>query len=161
MTGQTNSQAVQRYRPRPLRHQTSVSVSGIDLSKNKRELLVSYENDQVRFTINTLSLLGVITFFVTYPLRLSSSLKVYTFPIFPKASASRPTIADIDSSSDKKAGKPIPELAQYGGHLNRLTFLKVSLDCLSQASFRCYPHPTDPCLPRILLLTECKVCRSK
>lgn len=41
MTGRASSQAVQRYRPRPLRRKSSVSVSGIDVSKDKKELLVS------------------------------------------------------------------------------------------------------------------------
>ncbi|KAL9179718.1 hypothetical protein ACHAXT_009008 [Thalassiosira profunda] len=90
-----SSQVVKKFRPRALRHKSSsVAVSGIDLSKDKRELLVSYESDHV-----------------------------YTFPIFPDASAAGPTLADIDGD-EKKSNKPVPELAAYGGHLNRLTFLK-------------------------------------
>jgi tetratricopeptide (TPR) repeat protein len=94
----------------------------LDLSRDKRELLVSYESDQI-----------------------------YTFPIFPHArSAAGPTIDEIDGlgSSDmsdddnadsngcmsmlhcrgarRRSGEDIVynELASYGGHLNRFTFLK-------------------------------------
>jgi len=99
MTGGPSSgnQAVQRYRPQALQNKSSVAVSGIDLSRNKRELLVSYESDQI-----------------------------YTFPIFPDASAAGPSLLDIDSNdgADKKSNEPIPELCSYGGHLNRMTFLK-------------------------------------
>jgi tetratricopeptide (TPR) repeat protein len=69
-----------------------VSVSGIDLSKDRRELLVSYENDQI-----------------------------YTFPIFPRGG---PTLEDFNSGDADEDNKPISELAAYGGHLNRYTFLK-------------------------------------
>ena len=96
--GSSGNQAVQRYRPRALQNKSSVAVSGIDLSRNKRELLISYECDQI-----------------------------YTFPIFPDASAAGPTLSDIESSdcaTDKRSDKPIPELCSYGGHLNRMTFLK-------------------------------------
>ena len=41
------SKMVQLYRPRGLKADAHVSVSGIDISKNRRELLVSYENDQI------------------------------------------------------------------------------------------------------------------
>ncbi|KAL7536894.1 hypothetical protein ACHAXR_007459 [Thalassiosira sp. AJA248-18] len=94
MTGSSSggsSQVVQKYRPRALRNKSSsVAVSGIDLSKDKQELLVSYESDQV-----------------------------YTFPI------KCPTLSDIDGG-DTKTDKHVPELAAYGGHLNRLTFLKMA-----------------------------------
>lgn len=36
-----SSQAVQRYRPRPLRRKSAVSISGIEVSRDKKELLVS------------------------------------------------------------------------------------------------------------------------
>ena len=95
--GSSTNQAVQRYRPRALQNKSSVAVSGIDLSRNKRELLISYESDQI-----------------------------YTFPIFPDASAAGPTMLDIEGSDSagKTSDKPIPELCSYGGHLNRMTFLK-------------------------------------
>ena len=47
MTDSTGSRIVQLYLPRDLPLSASVSVSGLDLSKDKRELLVSYENDQL------------------------------------------------------------------------------------------------------------------
>ena len=111
MTGRPSSQAVQRYRPRPLRQKSSVSVSGIELSKDKQELLVAYESDQC-----------------------------YTFPVMP----------EINSSSDDsaKGAKPLPELAQYGGHLNRLTFLKVSsflaVEVYILQSLSAHPIPIKP-----------------
>ena len=100
MTGGGSSgkkQSIQRYRPAALQNQSSVAVSGIDLSKDKRELLISYESDQI-----------------------------YTFPIFPNASAAGPTLSDIDDGDGdcKTSDGPIPELCSYGGHLNRMTFLK-------------------------------------
>ena len=106
MTGSSSSsnsnQVVQKYRPRALRHKSSsVAVSGIDLSRDKRELLVSYESDHV-----------------------------YTFPIFD---GKDPTLDDIDCNT--KVDKPVPELAAYGGHLNRLTFLKSAK----------YAGPNDEC----------------
>lgn len=94
MTGggrSSGNQSVQRYRPHALRNKSSVAVSGIDLSRNKRELLVSYESDQI-----------------------------YTFPIFPDSSAAGPTLSDIECHETD----PMPELCSYGGHLNRMTFLK-------------------------------------
>jgi len=108
MTGDFSCQEVQRFRPRPLRGKSnSVSVSGIDLSKDKRELLISYENDQI-----------------------------YTFPIFPNASsAAGPSLSDINAATahdmeedgeSSNRHRPVPELAAYGGHLNRLTFLKMA-----------------------------------
>lgn len=95
--GSSGNQSVQRYRPHALRNKSSVAVSGIDLSRNKRELLVSYESDQV-----------------------------YTFPIFPDASVAGPTLSDIGCSdnAEEMNDEPIPELCSYGGHLNRMTFLK-------------------------------------
>ena len=41
------SRVIQKYKPRHVTDYMHVSVSGIDLSKDGRELLVSYENDQV------------------------------------------------------------------------------------------------------------------
>jgi hypothetical protein len=47
MTDGTSSKIVQQYRPRCFGADATVSVSGLDISKDKKELLVSYENDQV------------------------------------------------------------------------------------------------------------------
>jgi hypothetical protein len=47
MTDGSSSKIVQKYRPKGLAADAQVSVSGLDVSKDKRELLVSYENDQV------------------------------------------------------------------------------------------------------------------
>ena len=95
------NKVVQLYRPRGLSEDARVSVSGIDLSKNKKELLVSYENDQI-----------------------------YTFPICPTASyGSGPTVdkmSELEKETNEE-GKCQPELCAYGGHLNRYTFLKVSI----------------------------------
>ena len=93
MTGSSSvlsndNQVVQRYTPRGLRHK-AVAVSGIDLSKDKRELLVAYESDQI-----------------------------YTFPVL-KGKVD-PTLDDMKKEED------ISESAVYGGHLNRLTFLKAA-----------------------------------
>jgi len=94
MTGSSSvlsndNQVVQRYTPRGLRHK-SVAVSGIDLSKDKRELLVAYESDQI-----------------------------YTFPVL-KGKVD-PTLDDINGKEED-----VSESAVYGGHLNRLTFLKAA-----------------------------------
>ena len=95
MTGSSSvlnndNQVVQRYTPRGLRNK-SVAVSGIDLSKDKRELLVAYESDQI-----------------------------YTFPVLK--GKIDPTLDDINEKE-----KDVPESAVYGGHLNRLTFLKAAM----------------------------------
>lgn len=95
------SKVVQLYRPRGLSDDAQVSVSGIDLSKNKKELLVSYENDQI-----------------------------YTFPICPTAACgSGPSVDEMSELARETKEKEIcqPELCAYGGHLNRYTFLKVSI----------------------------------
>jgi len=93
------SKKVQLYRPRGLSEDAKVSVSGIDISKNKRELLVSYENDQI-----------------------------YSFPICPRSSnsAAGPTVDELtELSNDMEEEETVQhELCAYGGHLNRYTFLK-------------------------------------
>jgi hypothetical protein len=113
MTGSSISSStnhvVQRYRPRALRDKLSssaVAISGIDLSRDRRELLVSYESDQV-----------------------------YTFPIF--GGTDHPTLLDIEESTSMTTHTDgaVPELAAYGGHLNRLTFLKTAK----------YAGPNDEC----------------
>jgi tetratricopeptide (TPR) repeat protein len=92
---------LQRYRPRMMRDSSNVSVSGLDVTRDGKELLVSYECDQV-----------------------------YSFPIFHDASSSAgPTLEEIDASHTKFAENEeeyIPEMASYGGHLNRFTFLKTA-----------------------------------
>ena len=98
-SGDGNSRVVERYRPRNLRNAENVSVCGLDVSKDGRELLVSYESDQI-----------------------------YTFPIFNQAaSPAGPTLEEIDEWSDRYLDDPdeaVPSLAAYGAHLNRFTFLK-------------------------------------
>ena len=97
MTDLSGTRIVQRYLPRNLTPLSAVSVSGLDLSKDKRELLVSYENDQI-----------------------------YTFPIFPN-NVSPPTVdelyefANVHDHDDDLVQR---DLASFGGHLNRFTFLK-------------------------------------
>jgi len=94
------TKVVQTYRPSCFGKNVTISISGIDVSRDKRELLISYENDQV-----------------------------YTFPILPFVSTAGPSIEElvqytlpIEQSQQSKLKQP--ELAAYGAHLNRLTFLK-------------------------------------
>ena len=113
MTDHSQSRVVQLYKPSALESTDHVSVSGLDLSKDRQELLVSYESDQI-----------------------------YTFPVFPKSkSPGVSTMGQIEevlsetsdddtsassasSSSGGRRMKPLNELASYGAHLNRFTFLK-------------------------------------
>lgn len=44
-----STKVVQTYRPSCFGQDVTISISGIDVSQDKRELLISYENDQVRF----------------------------------------------------------------------------------------------------------------
>jgi len=98
MTDGISSKIIQKYCPRNLSSVDMISVSGLDVSKDGKELLVSYESDQI-----------------------------YTFPIFPRSSsAAGPTVDEITELSDGQHNEPLSELACYGGHLNRFTFLKVS-----------------------------------
>jgi len=93
----SRKRVVERYKPRGL-DGGGVSVSGLDVSKDGKELLVSYESDQI-----------------------------YSFPICHQSKYSRPTLDDIDVASEifeKDEDAALPELASYGGHLNRFTFLK-------------------------------------
>lgn len=91
---------VQHYRPSGLIMADHVSVSGLDLSRDRQELLVSYENDQI-----------------------------YTFPVFPQANSAAGStldpLRDLCSDAAEGRAKELNELAAYGGHLNRFTFLKV------------------------------------
>jgi hypothetical protein len=100
MADDSTSRVVQHYRPSGLTMADHVSVSGLDLSRDKQELLVSYESDQV-----------------------------YTFPVFPQVkSPAGPTLDQLRDLCNDAAGgsvKVLNELAAYGGHLNRFTFLKV------------------------------------
>ena len=108
MTGSSSSllsvnNAIQRYRPTALRQNNDVSVSGIDVSKDKREILVSYESDHI-----------------------------YSFPVF--GGRREPTLQDVEQAMVSKNGT-VPDYASYGGHLNRLTFLKMAR----------YAGPNDEC----------------
>lgn len=97
--GGNNKNVLQRFKPRCLKNDGDVSVSGLDVTKDGRELLVSYEGDQI-----------------------------YTFPIFPGAKSNDgPSLNDFDVASsffNNSAEHFQPELAVYDGHLNRFTFLK-------------------------------------
>jgi tetratricopeptide (TPR) repeat protein len=108
-----DSRVLQYYKPMSLSEENHVSVSGLDLSRDGKELLVSYESDQI-----------------------------YTFPVFPCSQSPRRAVTDQleellskDTDMDREDeenrlypwghGKRIlPELAAYGAHLNRFTFLK-------------------------------------
>mmetsp|Transcript_18979 Transcript_18979/g.52941 ORF Transcript_18979/g.52941 Transcript_18979/m.52941 type:complete len:1319 (+) Transcript_18979:207-4163(+) len=109
-----DSRVLQYYKPMGLFENTNVSVSGIDLSRDRKELLVSYESDQI-----------------------------YTFPIFPNSQSPRRSPTDqlrellnndtrlLDENSEEGRhcrwgqGKCVlHDLASYGAHLNRYTFLK-------------------------------------
>lgn len=95
----SNSRVIQHYRPTGLSSADNVSVSGLDLSRDKQELLVSYESDQI-----------------------------YTFPVFSQiTSKAGPTVDQIRDLCNEAEDehKVLTELAAYGGHLNRFTFLKV------------------------------------
>ena len=57
-----------------------------------------------------------------------SLYQIYTFPIMPhKKTYLSPTIEGTDECSNQEENDSIRELASYGGHLNRLTFLKVRI----------------------------------
>jgi hypothetical protein len=92
---------VQTYQPRALANKSvskDVSVSGIDVSKNKRELLVSYESDHI-----------------------------YTFPIFGCNDDPTSLDFDKSTASTATdTNEVVSELATYGVHLNHLTFLKAA-----------------------------------
>ena len=97
MTDRSTAKVIQKYCPRNLAMVDMVSVSGIDVSRDGQELLISYESDQI-----------------------------YTFPIFPRTSSSAgPSVDEISHLTDGQQTEVLNELACYGGHLNRFTFLKV------------------------------------
>ena len=94
MPGQAQN-IVQRYRAYDM--DTGAFVSGIDLSKDRKELLVSYENDHI-----------------------------YTFPVFRSVLTS-PDIDEILSfveQNKRNENNWNRDFTSYGGHLNRYTFLK-------------------------------------
>jgi len=110
----SGSRVLQYYQPMSLSEVNDVSVSGLDLSRDGKELLVSYESDQI-----------------------------YTFPIFPYSESPRRSATDqltellnkdalhIDENNEEEELNPwgqgkriLPELATYGAHMNRYTFLK-------------------------------------
>jgi hypothetical protein len=99
MEGGSSSRVIQSYKPAALslNKTNKVSVSGLDISRDGKELLVSYENDQI-----------------------------YTFPILHNSSSSAgPTLEEIEVFAGS-AKEHVSELASYGGHLNRFTFLKIA-----------------------------------
>ena len=108
-----SSRVLQYYKPVSLSEESHVSVSGLDLSRDGKELLVSYESDQI-----------------------------YTFPVFPYSQSPRRAATDqleellskdtdVEQDNEEERLYPwgqgkriLPELASYGAHLNRFTFLK-------------------------------------
>lgn len=89
-------QVVESFKPRFIRETGDVSVSGLDVSKDGKELLVSYESDQI-----------------------------YAFPIMGSSSPAGPTLDDIESlAATSNSRTPVADAIAYGGHLNRFTFLK-------------------------------------
>ena len=112
MADGASSRIIQRYLPTGLATADHVSVSGLDLSRDKQELLVSYESDQI-----------------------------YTFPVLPLGKVNSGSTLDHLRELDfcAEAGRKADvhrELAAYGGHLNRFTFLKV---CKHEKAIRSYP----------------------
>jgi hypothetical protein len=97
------SRIVQKYLCSHMSPNAKVSVSGLDISKNGQEVLVSFEGDQI-----------------------------YTFPVYPHTkSAAGPTPEEL-AAAPQSLTPPMPadyltELASYGGHLNRRTFLKSAV----------------------------------
>jgi hypothetical protein len=98
MEASSKQRVIELYSPKHIdRQESGVSVSGLDVSRNGRELLVSYENDQI-----------------------------YAFPIAHSANRN-PTVEDLDALSESYSApgcEPKVEMSSYGGHLNRYTFLK-------------------------------------
>jgi hypothetical protein len=109
---------VESYRPKNLSETSNVSVSGLDVSKDGRELLVSYENDHIySFPIGT-TLGGELADRVVEKLSMDE-----------ERSESLPTCLDVKNGYGPKSNaalcpQPVTEVASYGGHLNRFTFLK-------------------------------------
>ena len=85
-TGGSTARAVQKYRPSYLKENDNVSVSGIDVKKDGKEFIVSYENDTI-----------------------------YSFPL-----------RSVSQHETTDSIQHVQESGCYGGHLNRLTFLKVA-----------------------------------
>lgn len=97
----SSGRVVEKFQPagvNPSGRET-IAVSGLDISRDSRELLVSYEGDAV-----------------------------YTFPILASGGKERLVeISDIDTSAEKFShpdAMQTPELVTYGCHLNCKTFLK-------------------------------------
>jgi hypothetical protein len=95
-------ECLQKYKPLCFDSESGAAVSGLDVSKDGKELLVSYEGDSI-----------------------------YTFPTFYKSSsAAGPTLEEVKQvpsawfTGGDDEETHLPELASYGAHLNRRTFLK-------------------------------------
>ena len=98
--GSSSNNVLERYCPEVFKDgKPRACVSGIDVTRDGRELLVSYENDQI-----------------------------YTFKIFGGTSrGTGPSPKDIEESSklfESDASRSVDYHAMYGGHLNCVTFLK-------------------------------------
>ena len=96
-----SANVVQQYRPSCFPDLSDVSVSGIDISKDRKELLVSYESDQI-----------------------------YTFPLFPSCAdpTADDMLAHTNTFLENPESRSLynNHFASYGGHLNRFTFLKCA-----------------------------------
>lgn len=94
----TGGRVLQYYRPNVILESTTVSVSGLDVSKDGGELLVSYENDHI----------------------YSFNIKSSSWAESTDASGNN----SVEMDSHANLVRCSSEVASYGGHLNRLTFLK-------------------------------------
>eukprot|EP00549_Striatella_unipunctata_P007589 CAMPEP_0118686872 /NCGR_PEP_ID=MMETSP0800-20121206/8059_1 /TAXON_ID=210618 ORGANISM="Striatella unipunctata, Strain CCMP2910" /NCGR_SAMPLE_ID=MMETSP0800 /ASSEMBLY_ACC=CAM_ASM_000638 /LENGTH=779 /DNA_ID=CAMNT_0006583975 /DNA_START=91 /DNA_END=2430 /DNA_ORIENTATION=+ len=102
-----DSKVVQYYRPSVIPFRASVSVSGLDISRDKKELLVSYENDQI-----------------------------YSFPIsnMPPMQQQQQQQQQEEEEEEERVHF---EFKSYGGHLNRFTFLKNARYAGPQDNYIC------------------------
>lgn len=66
---------------------------------------------------------------------------MFSFPVFPDSPGGRPSIDEMEEYSNSYSsdgdGPVLSELAAYGGHLNRFTFLKVQYCHSSEINALC------------------------
>lgn len=98
--GSSSNSVLERYSPNVFTgRKSSVCVSSIDVTRDGRELLVSYENDQI-----------------------------YSFRIFGNSPCSAgPSLKEMEDSIkfyESDSSRSIDYHAMYGGHVNCVTFLK-------------------------------------
>ena len=148
---------IETYTPSKLYGCKNVSVSGIDVSRDKREILISYENDVVGSIYISSKKLMMQSSYPGILMVSYSPSKIYTFPIFPGIkSAAGPTLDDLDERSLCSGSLCAQERASYGAHLNRLTFLKVSI---TVDWFAVLLH-LAVCILISFLNLVCQICRS-